>query len=383
VNKCIKEKVTAIIFILIIFSVSIFKIIPTLKAVYGNLLTLNTVGMHQTIINFEQAYNTVLSNDQTWIDIYGLTNRVMLKRETGNFDVLKDNKGYLYLLTNKDSEETTKLNYESTKDIYDLAVKNNIPFLFLQVPYKNFCNKPELQSYAYDYTKDNFDAFLNLMEKDNMPYLDLEKIDNFDYYRTDHHWTVETSFNAAVETIKTLNDLYDFNLDPNHIFQDTNQYDKLIYENSFLGSSGIRVGKYYAGKDDFIVIKPKFSTNLQYWYKVDGNVTVEKSGDFMNALLDQKILNDKNYNNKYNAFLNNGYVENIVLNKLSENNLKVLFISHSFGRPMTQYLSLYFHEIRNLDPQDGRYNDSYLDYIKEYNPDIILVMYNGLINTKD
>ena len=34
-------------------------------------------------------------------------------------------------------------------------------------------------------------------------------------------------------------------------------------------------------------------------------------------------------------------------------------------------------ETRYLDPQEGRYNDSYIDYIDEYQPDVVVMMYTG------
>lgn len=71
----------------------------------------------------------------------------------------------------------------------------------------------------------------------------------------------------------------------------------------------------------------------------------------------------------------NGYnVENRVINKMALNDYKLLLISHSYGRPLTQYLALSFREVRNLDPQVGRYNKNYLQYIDEYEPDLVLIL---------
>lgn len=44
-------------------------------------------------------------------------------------------------------------------------------------------------------------------------------------------------------------------------------------------------------------------------------------------------------------------------------------------------LSLCFKETRYLDPQKGRFEDNYLEYIEEYTPDIVIVMYDAEINT--
>ena len=44
---------------------------------------------------------------------------------------------------------------------------------------------------------------------------------------------------------------------------------------------------------------------------------------------------------------------------------------------MVQYLSLCFGETRYLDPQEGRYNDSYIQYMRDFQPDVVVIMYSG------
>lgn len=83
------------------------------------------------------------------------------------------------------------------------------------------------------------------------------------------------------------------------------------------------------------------------------------------------------YYNKYNACLYGGYVENIIQNNNLQTGQRVLLISDSYARPMTMYLSSAFSEVYYLDPQEGRYNDSYIAYIKKVKPDIVIMMYTG------
>ena len=152
-------------------------------------------------------------------------------------------------------------------------------------------------------------------------------------------------------------------------------YEKIVYENSFLGSYGVKVGEYYIGADDFEIYIPKYETDFIF-EKYDSNheMTMQKRGDFFKAMMDEEILQDQDYYNKYNSFSNGGYIENRVINSNAENDKKVLLITHSYGRPLLQYLSLCFKEVRNLDPQEGRYNNDYFEYIDEYEPDLILIM---------
>ena len=58
-------------------------------------------------------------------------------------------------------------------------------------------------------------------------------------------------------------------------------------------------------------------------------------------------------------------MENIIVNEGCDDNSKLLLISDSFARSMVMYLCQAFHETRYLDPQEGRYNKSYIDYIEK------------------
>ena len=37
-------------------------------------------------------------------------------------------------------------------------------------------------------------------------------------------------------------------------------------------------------------------------------------------------------------------------------------------------MSMCFHEVRMLDPQEGRFSGGFLDYIEDYKPDVVLFL---------
>jgi len=90
------------------------------------------------------------------------------------------------------------------------------------------------------------------------------------------------------------------------------------------------------------------------------------------------LLGHKGWQNFYSG--NDDFEMYVPTFSCAGNNTKALLITDSFGRSMSQYLSLYFKELRYLDPQKGRYNDSYLKYIDQYKPEIVIVMNNSSIN---
>lgn len=333
---------------------------------------------------FEDKYASLFTNYDSTINIYGAIQKTLGKREVKNFDVVKDDSGQLYKtepMERSSSKEITQIADVYQKLAYTTESNGGV-FFFVQAPYKNTEGINELKGYDDSHMDSNFTRLLNELERRNISAIDLRKFEECcQHYKTDHHWTVESSFSATTKTLEFIQSKTDIEWE--HDKYNLSNYSTRSYPYSFLGSNGIRVGKYYGGVDDFNILVPDFATDITYQHLIDGKITKEKSGDFFQAFIDQSILADDTYHNKYNALLQGGYVENIIANHNIDNNKKLLFISHSYGRPMAQYLSLSFSEVRYLDPQDGRYNDNYLTYINEYKPDIVIVMYNDSINIEN
>lgn len=290
--------------------------------------------------------------------------------------VIKGLDGSLYLMDDVEyvfNEKAEQKNCDDTAAIMRAAQDAEADVLYVQRVYKT----GELP-YGLDFQQNRqYDFWGKAMGTEGFPVLDIRKEleDNLEFYKTDHHWTVESAFLAAQSIVKSLNTNYNLELDEEILQQD--KFRELVWENSFLGSMGIRTGKYYVGKDDFTMLEPTFETDLTYKHFINAELEKEKEGDFVEAFVDLAILDDPDYNNKYNACLNGGYVENIIVNHQKPDGLKALIVSDSFARPMVQYLSLCFGETRYLDPQESRYNDSYIQYIREFQPDVVVIMYSG------
>lgn len=298
--------------------------------------------------------------------------------------VTRDNSNYLHVI-NTDIPDilTIKKDSRSLVKLFEHARKNNIKFIFVQVPAKVIDGQTVLPVGIRDFTNDVYDLWCGIMTENDIPVLDLRKTlkDNLDFYKTDHHWTTTTSMHAAESIIEALNTKYNAGITPYWADSNRPQYKKKVWQKSFLGSYGIKVGRFfYSGKDDFEMYVPTFKTNIEYTHYMNGKIEKKKIGTFEKAFLNYEILNDPNYKNKYNACLFGGYVENVIINHYAASNTKALLITDSFGRSMSQYLSLYFKELRYLDPQKGRYNDSYIKYMDQYKPQIVIVMYNSSIS---
>lgn len=329
----------------------------------------------ESVATVEATYNGKFMNGLS-LNAFGLSQRILQKREVRNFEVLKDQKGVLYLGSSSSGEPVDVTpTVRSICALYEKAKLNSSDFLFVQTPYKDSSCSPDLKNYDASSLYSEFDCTLDALLSNGIPCIDLRQFPKTTQtLKTDHHWTPEAAFHAA----RIVADQVLKEQTPPMLSDETN-YSSQTYPNAMLGSIGIKIGAKYAGKDDFTILIPNFATQLNHLHLIDHSVDAAHAGDFTEAFLDTDVLENPNYQNKYNACLHGGYVENIITNDKAANDVKVLFIAHSYGRPMAMYLSLYFRETRYLDPQAGRYRDSYLEYMDKYRPDIVIVMYNDEI----
>jgi hypothetical protein len=87
--------------------------------------------------------------------------------------------------------------------------------------------------------------------------LDEDGLDQYAaFFKTDHHWKPETGIwaNGKIMTyLQELGIIENFN----RSWRDIDNFTVAVYKNSFLGSRGQRVGKYFAGVDDISLIYPE------------------------------------------------------------------------------------------------------------------------------
>ncbi len=131
-------------------------------------------------------------------------------------------------------------------------------------------------------------------------YTNSEELDKL-FYRTDHHWTTQTALWAVGEVVDYLKQNLGMDLDPKHVYTNSEFYGSAVYKKSFLGSQGRRVGKYYGGVDDYTLMLPKFDTNYTVTINKTNNSTVTE-GTFEEAIVKRHLLDEKDiFTNRYAA----------------------------------------------------------------------------------
>lgn len=364
-----KKGAILVLFLVIIFTIAALNLRSLYSIIAGN------IGWNPSKI--ESTYNDNFYSKMSYINLQGVLANLMGQKILNG--VIKGDNGKLNFLWAVDYEFDEKDESKKVEKVIAIlkhAQRGGSKVLYVQRPWA-VSNLPYGKHFEYNM---QYDYWCKSIKTAGIPVLDLRTSmeDKLDFFTTDHHWKTESAYYATANIIGEINRIYDFNLtDYKSDFFNERNYIKRNYKDSFLGAEGVRTGNYFAGKDDFEIIYPKFDTKFLFQQYSKGDMYWEKEGDYRSVFIAQELLNDETYLNKYNSHAYGAYNENRVKNEKSNNNLKALIIADSFARPQLGLYSLCFKETRYLDPQEGRYTDSYVEYIDEYQPDVVILMFPG------
>lgn len=353
----------------------------TSKGVSG-ILTGTISGVENGVLNSLFAKNS-------FVNIYGLTanafGNTFIRDVDTAYNIVKDNNGQLQFIANVRDDSQAAADIVSLNE--SLKAKN-IPFLYVQAPLKNIEGYTELPAAITDYSNSNTDKFKALLEEGGVEVLDLRESveeDNLDksalFYKTDHHWRIETAFWAVGKTVETLKESYGLNLDPEETYTNMASYRQKFFEQSFLGSQGRRVGQYYGGLDDFTLMTPNFETDYTVTiHKSDGRYVRE--GSFEEAIIDQSLLEEGDvFTNRYATYFGADYPEVVIENHLANQDSKILVVKDSFALPFTAFLSTMASEIRMLDLR--YYTEMPIEqYVETHDIDVVLYVYKSINTVK-
>lgn len=279
-------------------------------------------------------------------------------------------------LTYYPAEYDTSDSAENAVKFSEKLKNNGIEFLYVQCPSKVDFENNYLPGGIVDYDNQKSDNLIKILDENKVNYLDLresmhnQKM-NFtnSFYKTDHHWKVETGFWASGEIAKKITDLNKINYATDKF--NINDYDQRIYENFSLGSLGKQVTLAYVEPEDASVIVPKFQTDFTVNY-YDGGI---KKGTFQETMLDMSVFDKIDYYNTstYSAYLGGVSPVVTITNNNAPNDTNVLVIGDSFSHCVVPYLAT---GVKKIDKLDLRYfNGSVESFIEKNRPDIVVVMY--------
>lgn len=380
-----KKYVTAILFILMLFAFSILNLFiaydPIKETWQSSELSFST--MKETIAKLENTINEYTFGKYAFIEAYGYMQLLMDKNEAANFEVVKDTEGKLHYSHFADQPHSKKHLTARVKSMADQLNVKQTKLTFVMPPDKFIRGYTIFPTgIPYHYNNETADLFLSELQQVGVDTVDLREgiLDSGIppsqlFFKTDHHWTIETAFWGFGQLVQHLNEVIDLQLDPERFYTDIENYNVIQYKDSYIGSMGRKVGKYYAGVDDFSLIYPKFKTDYDFYYKND---LEEKhlSGRFEDVLLAIYPLNmegDKYspMKDKYFTYLygNQPFVH--IKNKEVTDGPKVLFIKDSLAVPLISFLSTLCSDIYLIDPRF--YKEDILQFVNETELDHVFI----------
>ncbi|MDR2020576.1 MAG: hypothetical protein LBQ14_07420 [Treponema sp.] len=268
----------------------------------------------------------------------------------------------------------------SISEFNDYLKGLKIDFLYVQCPY-NICKYDNIVS---DFSNKNADNLLRMLARSRVPSLDLREHihkENLNYhdlfYRTEPHWKIETGLWAAKILGRYLRMYNAFDLD-DKIF-DFDQYRLDVYENWFLGAMGRKITLARTQPEDFTLIYPAFQTKLSLSIPTRN---IDKQGTF-DIFYNYNRIKTKDYYHvsPYGAFCYERNPLVIINNELIINGKKILCLVDSFGRIAVPFLALGIESVEMIDFR--MFDGSIKTFIEQSNPDMVIVLYNPNILTKE
>lgn len=359
------------------------------KKLYTDYLNGGTSLSSKTKALLLTTYDGVLNIDELlfsrsrYINLYGavnrfIGNRYIIDKSGSQFNVAKLDNRYLSFAYNKPGD--IPQNAARIAAFSEELSARGIDLLYVQYPFKLNKDDKQLPIGVEDFSNEASDEILGLLRQRGVATLDIrerikeEKPDHYSlFFRTDHHWKPETGLWAAEKICETLNRDNGFNIDLSKL--DARNFTSAVYKSWFLGSQGKRVGRFYAGTDDFTFILPAYDTDMACVYRMMDGSDLIKNGSFEDTFIFYDRLTEKDYfgKNPYVVYTNGDYSMTRHTNNTLDDK-KILAIRDSYSCVVTPFLSLTAcRELHTIDPR--HYTGSIRDYIAEFQPDVVLLLY--------
>lgn len=307
-----------------------------------------------------------------FVTLNGGVRRLLGQREMNG--VVKLDNGMLAAPRDDIAADAVCGNAASVITLNDYLAKQGVPLLYVIAPCSVDPEDPQLPAGVNDTSNASLDLMAQQLQAAGVATLDLRRTmreDGVDPYslmfRTDHHWTIRGGFYAFGKITGWLQQTLGCAVDPQVL--DPAAYTSEVYPAWHLGSCGQRVGRWFAGVDDFELLWPRFATSMSR----NGVNGVFDTLTYDGTPLEKRELTSRS---TYDAVLapamgNFG-------NELAQNDVKLLFLADSFGRAVAPFLNLAFAEVHSeTDLVQG-------SELLEYQPDaVVLVYYVGTLVTPD
>lgn len=388
-----KKGITAFLFLAILFIFTFLNWKSTYETLKENAESSlsSAENKWEALSDFIGKANTTISDQvyhkYAFIEGYGYLQELLGKKEINNFEVVKSKDGSLHYtyFTSGPNEISTLA--ERMERLNEAGAKAGSKVIYVMTPDKYIAGITEFErGIPYNYANETADIFLEALSKKGIDTIDFRELmkqngeyDSESFYKTDHHWKVETAFWAFTQFVDVLEKDYGLNFPNKEQYTNLENYNQITYQDSYIGSMGRKEGILYSSVEDFTFIYPKFDTNL-YFYAQSGSVEIKTNGKFEESLAFTDLLSGEGdiydaTSDKYFTYMNGnpGFVE--IHNFNEPDGPKVLFIKDSLMVPVSSFFSLGCSKVYMIDPR--YYSGTIEEIIEEYDYefDYIFVSY--------
>ena len=394
-SEKIKKAITIGTFLIIIFVMAVFSVLNLYNKYKASPMPAFSPAA------FENDFKTNLFLRNEIIELQGFTQRIIGNNavedpELGS--VIRNNWGQLTSLPGSGTFDVFRSNLTT---ITDACAENGIKQIYAQAPFKILPDY-EMEQLPPGFSTEanrNADSFISMMDSrgvdvfDFRTYLQSQKeipVEEI-FFRTDHHWTIQSAFKAFSGFVEYMSNEYDFcTEDDVQFLTNKDNYNFITMEDCYLGSWGRRTGVMYAGVEDFTYITPAFDTNFSI-KRVAGEAFYEAGGSFYDVIMSPKrVEKDKFgpsqeelaagfgtngiYTDLYSVYMDGFTAEMQMINHNTDSDKKILIFHDSFGFPFSSFMALSAKETRVIDLRN--WNEDIKQYISDFQPDFVITLYN-------
>lgn len=328
----------------------------------------------------ESALNDALDRPHVFIELYGAVQRITGRRlsadTTPDTSVTRLRNGTLTFCGLGNAYIDPTDNAARTAAFAASMEQAGIPFLAVVAPEKIEAGTHPLPTAIEEFGNETGDAFLASLAAQGVDTFDLRPAfqargdHSALFFRTDHHWKPEGAFFACGVLMQELARRYGFPVDEGAL--DEANWGHKVYENWFLGSQGKRVGRSYAGLDDFTVYTPKFETSLRYTIP---ERDLEQSGTFNEALCFPDRVEQRNlyYGNPYTYYSGGDWAKAVMVNESNPDGPRIVLIRDSFSCALAPFLALQCSELITIDLR--YYEGNLTEDLTALSPDMVVLLY--------
>ncbi|MCQ2523792.1 MAG: hypothetical protein MJ123_05570 [Lachnospiraceae bacterium] len=357
--KRLENIIFTIIFIVGIGAFSVLTLIDAKDDWYeffSNLTVKSFDECEEAISQFDEMAEETIYKRNDIVELYGLINKSLGKKEINGFEYVIDKNGYItngnfWNVVHDRDINALALNVELFREYLD---DRNIPMLFVSFPQKMSDEWNEkYNGIPYDDYTYEMERLLIQLRKYRVPYVNLDETLhssglNYDelYFKTDHHWTSKAAFLGYKDIINKLGEMGQ-DIGNTDYYTDLSNYTIERYENMMLGSSGRSVGINYAnGVEDFELyyldddaVYEVFNGKDDYNSKQTGVI----SDVLINKYIPEKIESDFKKSiysySLYDMYLKGIRSELSIRNTGNEGGKSVLFLCDSYATPIATWMA--------------------------------------------